>query len=157
MWWGGDNNVRAHHVVEGKVVPAGPGIIEVRNRLWKAVAGCPKTAAVLVGDEHAYVRTRIDKETPVGVPAKDDTDGDGKLDRYSPDPEFRHATWQITAGNAGAPHYNRQPTPWAVQKFSSQPGYCLFRTNGAKISMTAYTTTGQAMDRVEDLMAIKAE
>ncbi|MEN8151877.1 MAG: metallophosphoesterase [Planctomycetota bacterium] len=155
MWWGGDNNVRAHHVKDGKLVPAGPGILEVRNRFWRAVARCQKSAAVLVGDEHAYVRLKIDATTPVGVPSKDDTDGDGKLDRTSPNPEFTHAVWQITAGNGGAPHYCRQPTPWDVAKFSSQPGYCLFRTDGEKLSMTAYTTTGQAMDRVDDLMAIK--
>jgi len=157
MWWNGDNNVRAFHRKDGRVVPMGPGMIEVRNRFWKAVANCPKSAVVLVGDEHAYIRTRIDATTPVGVPAKDDTNGDGRLDRYSPNPDFRYPTWQITAGNGGAPWYNRQPTPWEVQKFSSQPGYCLFQTDGSKLSMTAWTTTGQAMDRVDDLMAIKGE
>jgi len=157
MWWNGDNNIRAHHLKDGKVVPMGPGMIAVRNRFWRAVATCPKSAVVLVGDEHAYVRTRIDATTPVGIPGKDDTNGDGKLDRFSPNPEFTHPTWQVTAGNCGAPHYNRQKTPWDVQMFSSQPGYCLFRTDGKKITMTAYTITGQALDRVDDLMAIKSE
>jgi hypothetical protein len=157
MWWNGNNNIRAFHRKGDKVVAMGPGIIEVRNRFWRAVATCPKSAVVLVGDEHAYVRTRIDATTPVGIPAKDDTNGDGRLDRFSPNPEFTHPTWQVTAGNCGAPHYNRQKTPWEVQKFSSQPGYCLFRTDGGTISMTAYTITGQTMDRVDDLMAIKGK
>jgi hypothetical protein len=157
MWWNGDNRVRAFARKGEKLEPLGPGIIDVRNRFWKAVSGCRKSAVVLVGDEHAYLRTRIDATTPVGVPAKDDTNGDGVLDRQSPNPEFRHPTWQVTSGNAGAPHYNRQPTPWKVQKVSSQPGYCLFETAGNRISLTAYTTTGQRLDHVEDLMAIKGE
>jgi hypothetical protein len=157
MWWNGDNRVRAFARNGEKVEPVSAGVIDVRNRFWKAVAGCKKTAAVLVGDEHAYLRTRIDATTPVGVPAKDDTNGDGVLDSQSPNPEFRYPTWQSTAGNAGAPHYSRQPTPWKVQKVSSQPGYCLFETDGKKISLSAYATTGQRIDHVEDLMAIKGE
>ncbi len=157
MWWNGNNNVRACHEEDGTIQSLGPGVIEIRNRLWRAVANCPKSAAVLVGDEHAYVRTRIDATTPVGVPAQDDTDGDGKLDRVSPNPAFRYPTWQITSGNCGAPYYNRQAAPWTAQAFSSQTGYCLFQTNGAKISLTAYSTNGQTLDHVEDLMAIKSE
>jgi hypothetical protein len=79
------------------------------------------------------------------------------LDRYSPNPEFTYPTWHITAGAAGAPFYARQDVPWqdSIQFFSSQTGYCLFTVTGRKISMTYYTITGQALDRIENLMAIK--
>jgi hypothetical protein len=79
------------------------------------------------------------------------------LDRYSPNPEFTYPTWHITAGAAGAPFYARQDVPWkdSIQFFSSQTGYCLFTVTGRKISMTYYTITGQALDHIENLMAIK--
>jgi len=155
MWWGGDNRVRAWTWTGREMQPADAGIIQVRNRLWRAVAASPKTAALLVGDEHAYVRTRIDAQTPVGVLPDDDTNGDGKLDRTSPDPAFQHPTWHVTVGTAGAPYYAREKTPWTPTLFSSQSGYALFEADARKISMTFYSITGQAVDRVDDLMAIK--
>ena len=159
MWYHGNNNVRAFEYDGSKVVPVGKGIIEVRNRFWEAVSHSAKVAAVLAGDEHAYHRIIIDKETPVGLPAKDDVDGDGRLNdgRFSPNPRFRYPTWQITAGTAGAPFYAQQDVPWKndVMFFSSQTGYCLFTADENKISMTFYTITGQALDHVDDLMAIK--
>jgi hypothetical protein len=156
MWWRGDNNVRAYvKNNDGMVVAAGPGIIEVRNRLWKAIARSTKVAAVLAGHEHAYHRIRIDDTTPVGVYPADDTDGDGVLDRFSPDPDFVHPTWQITAGNAGAPWYARQKTPWNVDIFSSQSGYVLFTAGEDGVSMTVYGLTGQVLDHIDNLMAIK--
>ncbi len=155
MWWSGDNTVRAWTLRGGEMEPASLGMVEVRNRLWRAVAGCSKVAALLAGDEHAYHRLRIDRDTPVGVVALDDADGDGKLERSSPDPGFAHPTWQITAGTGGAPYYNRQPTPWEPVVFDSQSGWVLFETEGERMSMTFISTTGQVVDRVEDLMAIK--
>jgi hypothetical protein len=159
MWWMGDNNVRAYEYDGGSVIPAGPGIIDVRNRFWEAVARSTKVAAVLAGDEHAYHRILIDGSTPVGVPDKDDLDGNGKLDdgRFSPHPGFRHPTWHLTAGTGGAPYYAQEPgsVPWAPEFFSSQTGYCLLEADSTGISMTFYTITGQELDRVENLMAVK--
>jgi hypothetical protein len=155
MWWSGDNSVRAFTCNDGEMTPSSQGIIEVRNRLWLAVSGSSKVAAVLAGDEHAYHRLLIDDQTPVGVPPGDDEDRDGVLDRYSPNPYFTHPTWQITAGTGGAPFYNRQETPWEPVYYDSQTGYCLFETEGDKISMSFHTITGQVTDRIDDLMAIK--
>lgn len=155
MWWHGDNNVRAHTHRDGTVTAEGAGMIEVRNRFWKAVAGSSKVAAVLAGDEHAYHRLLIDDRTPVGVFPRDDTNGDGVLDTYSPNADFIHPTWHITAGTAGAPYYSREPTPWEPVKLSSQSGYCLFRADNDAISVTFYSITGQTVDHLADLIAVK--
>jgi hypothetical protein len=174
MWWLGDNRVRAYDKgPDGRIAAAGPGIIDVRNRFWTAVAGNHKVAAVLTGDEHAYHRIRIDSHTPVGM-MQDDTDGDGQLactpshaengnppERCSPNPDFKFPTWQITAGNAGAPWYNKQAEkiPWSknIVFFSSQSGYALFEVVEEKVTMMVYAVTGQLLDRVDNLMAIKNE
>ncbi len=159
MWYSGDNNVRAYVKDEGtgQVIPAGEGIIDVRNRFWKAIAQSSKVAAVLTGDEHCYHRTLIDNTTPVGMPDIDDLNGNGILDdgQYSPNPEFSHPTWHITAGTAGAPYYAREDTPWQPVAVSSQFGYCLFKAGEDKISMTFYSITGQEVECIDDLMAIK--
>lgn len=157
MWYNGDNNVKAYakEEVSGQVVPAGKGIIDVRNRFWKAIAQSSKVAAVLTGDEHCYHRTLIDSTTPVGMPAIDDTDGDGVLDQYSTNTDFTNPTWHITAGTAGAPYYAREDTPWQPVAFSSQFGYCLFKASKNRISMSFLSITGQEVDYVKDLMAIK--
>ncbi|MHC4471706.1 MAG: metallophosphoesterase [Planctomycetota bacterium] len=156
MWWRGDNRHRAYaRGPDGAVAPAGKGMIEVRNRFWRAIAKSKKTAVVLTGDEHEYHRLRVDARTPVGVYPDDDLDGDGVLDRHSPDPSFTHPVWHVTAGTAGAPYYSREPTPWTPVKLSSQSGYCLFRVKGEKLSLTYYSLTGQAVDHVDDLMAVK--
>ena len=159
MWWEGDNNIRAHvrDAATGRVKPDGPGIIEVRNRLWEAVAGHDKVAAVMAADEHEYYRVLIDDRTPVGVFPADDADGDGKLDCYSANPRFRHPTWFITAGSAGAPFYNREETPWEPAVFTSQNGYVLLRAGQEGISLEFITETGQVFDRIDDLMAIKGK
>ena len=128
---------------------------------------------MLTGDEHAYHRIRIDNRTPVGI-MQDDKDGDGQLtctpwhaengeppEHCSSNPGFKYPTWQITAGNAGAPWYNiqREKIPWSqnVVFFSSQSGYALFEVLEEKVSLTVYTATGQVLDRVDDLMSIKKE
>ncbi len=158
MWWSGDNRVRAYtRRADGGLEPEAAGMIEVRNRFWRALAGSAKVAAVLTGDEHAYYRTRIDAQTPVGVLPGDDPDGDGRLDRASANPDFKHPLWQITAGNAGAPFYARTPTPWPVQRHSSQAGYLLIRADAQRVSLRSYSVNGQLIDQVDDLMAIKTE
>ena len=157
MWWEGDNNVRAYARPSGtdRVEPIGPGIIEVRNRLWEAVARHDKVAVVLGSHEHEYYRLRMDDQTPVGMYPGDDLDGDGKLDRASPNPRFGHPTWAVTAGTAGAPYYSREETPWQPDVFTSQSGYVLLRAGDEGMSLEFITETGQIYDRVDDLMAIK--
>ena len=163
MWWDGNNHFRAYAVNSdtGKLEPRGEGMIEVRNRFWKAVSNCSKVAAVLAGDEHEYHRLRITKKTPVGT-MKDDTNGDGVIDwsgeePASGNPDFTHPTWQLTAGTGGAPYYSLQDTPWKedVNVLASQPGYILFRANERGMSATFYSFTGQKVDHVENLMEVK--
>ena len=157
MWWNGNNTLRAHTYTDGKIISEKTGMIEVRNRFWGALARSTKVAAVLAGDEHEYHRLRVDRHTPVGVMALDDTNGNNRLDdgRISPNPDFKYAVWQITAGTAGAPYYAREDTPWKPSFLSSQAGYCLFEADDKKISVTYYTITGQKLDYVENLMANK--
>ncbi|MBL0732571.1 MAG: metallophosphoesterase family protein [Desulfosarcina sp.] len=156
MWWRGDNNIKAYEYDGENVNPAGEGIVEVRNRFWKAIAQSSKVAAVLAGDEHCYHRLLVDSSTPVGVYPQDDVEGnDGVLDQYSPNPEFINPTWHITAGTAGAPYYAREDTPWSPVVFSSQTGYCLIEATNDKISLSFYSISGQKVDYVDDLMAVK--
>jgi len=157
MWWNGDNGLRAWTYRDDKLVAESLGMIEVRNRFWAAIARSSKVAVVLSGDEHAYYRLRVDNATPVGVMARDDLNQNNKLDdqRISPNPAFVHPTWHVTAGTAGAPYYAREETPWTPTVLSSQAGYCLFRATAEKISMSFYAMTGQVIDHVDDLMAIK--
>ncbi|CAB5079131.1 hypothetical protein D3OALGB2SA_113 [Olavius algarvensis associated proteobacterium Delta 3] len=159
MWWHGNNRIRAYTKSRDstRVLPETLGIIEVRNRLWRAVAGSSKVAAVLTSDEHAYHRTLIDATTPVGRYPEDDLDGDGKLDRASPNPAFIHPTWHVTCGAAGAPFHNREPTPWRPAIFSSQSGYTLIRVSGDRASLQFITVTGQVVDAVPNLMAVKLD
>jgi len=164
MFQGGDNNVRASvkNPSTGEVEPEALGIIEVRNRLWKAVSGSSKVAAVFTGDEHAYHRTLISSTTPVGVYPGDDTDGDGVLDKYSPNPEFTHPVWHITCGGGGAPYaagLESDIVPWKPERETSEYGYALIRANGDKASMEFIASPvngeGDIQDKVDDLMAIK--
>ena len=160
MWWRGDNTLRAHTHRNGRIIPEEAGMIEVRNRFWQALATSTKVAAVLSGDEHEYHRLLVDDTTPVGVMALDDTNKNNKLDdgRLSPNPAFKHPVWHITAGTAGAPYYAREETPWQPVILSSQTGYCLFEATseeGGRLSLTFYAITGQEIDHVADLMAVK--
>lgn len=155
MWWEGDNNIRpfTKNSETGKLEPEALGLIEVRNRLWKSVAQSSKVAAVFTGDEHAYHRTLINSETPVGVYPGDDTDGDGKLDKYSPNPEFTNPVWHITCGGGGAPYVaEREPVPWEPEVVTSNIGYVLIKTQGDKVSMQFVANpvggTGEVLDEL---------
>ncbi len=104
-------------------------VVKRRDALWKAVARCPKVAAVLFGHEHNYSRTRIDKTL---------------------NPEFKHPVWQIVSGGCGAPYYARdRATPWDknVAAFSAQQHYCLFRVDGDRVLLEVYGETGERIDR----------
>ncbi len=157
MWYHGNNNIRAYALngKTGQVEPQGPGIIEVRNRLWGAIATHDKVAAVLSADEHEYYRVLVTDKTPVGIFPTDDLDGDGILDQYSPNPDFHHPVYFITAGTAGAPYYGQEKTPWTPDVFTSQIGYVLLKADDQGISLDFITETGQVFDSIPDLMAVK--
>ena len=153
MWYGGNNNIRAYTNRGGRLIPEKDGIIEVRNKLWRAVSRSEKVAAVLTSDEHGYHRTLIDKDTPVGT-MEDDTDGDGKLDNVSPNRSFVYPTWHITSGGGGAPYYAQEQTPWSddVALYSSQFNYTLIRFIDGRMQLDVYNHNGQRIDHVDDLL-----
>ncbi len=159
MWSNGNNNLRAYSLASGTSAPLGPGMIEVRNELWTIACRSRKVAVVLGSHEHNYQRILITKETPVGVPAKDDLNGNGRLDdgQISPDPDFAKPLWQVISGGAGAPYYTKEECPWSGSSkfFSAQYHYILFRADKRKIAMEVYSHTGQLLDRVDDLMAVR--
>ncbi len=157
LWWDGNNAVRPYVVRGNALVPAGDGVIDVRNRFWRVLARNPKTAALVAGHQHGYSRLLVDSTTPVGILPQDDTDGDGVLDRFSPNPDFTLPVWQIVSGNGGANYYAyaREGKPWTAETVSNQEGYCIFRTRNDTISMTSYALSGQVVDHVDDLMAVK--
>ena len=160
MWHNGNNNVRAYMVESGgKPQPFPMGIVEVRNRFWEIISNNPKVAAVLGSDEHNYQRLLIDNRTPVGVPAHDDSDKNGKLDDgvLSPDSAFGLPTWFIVSGGAGAPYYTQQPSPWngSVVHFTAQSHYVLFQADEKQIGCRVYSVSGQLLDQEPDLLAVK--
>jgi hypothetical protein len=159
MWHGGNNNRRAYEIKAGKPVPLGPGMVDMRNELWTLVSTRKKVALMLGSDEHNYQRYLIDRNTPVGIPLKDDKNGNGILDDgvISPNPAFRYPTWFVTSGGAGAPYYTQEEAPWSGSSkfFSPQANFIIFRADKKKIAMEVYNTSGQLLDRVEDLRAAR--
>ena len=160
MWWQGNNAIRAYTKKQetGKVEPESLGMLEVRDRMWTAIARSTKVAAFLTSHEHGYYRMLIDKTTPVGVYPKDDTDGDGVLNQYSPNPNFTHPTWHILATSGSGPYNAETPgaTPWTAERVTSQPGYVLIKVEGQKASLEYIgAENGEALDTVQDLMAVK--
>ncbi len=162
MWYFGDNRLRAYMSRDGKKLkPFDLGIIEVRNRFWEMVSASPKVVAVLCSDEHAYHRTLITRQTPVGLFPQDDLDGNGKLDdgQISPNPRFRYPVWHIVSGGAGAPYYVQEDTPWKdwVKIYTSHYNYILLKAYPDRISLQVYNLTGQLLDSVDDLTAVKKQ
>ncbi len=159
MWYAGNNAVRAYRAVNGKMTPYGYGIIEQRNRLWETISRSRKTAVVLGSDEHNYHKSLITNTTPVGVPAVDDLNGDGKLNdgRISPNPKFKYPTWFMVCGGAGAPYYTQEKTPWsgAVKKFTAQNNYFIITADDKKIGLEVYNVSGLLLDAEPDLLAVK--
>jgi hypothetical protein len=160
MWHNGNNTVRAHMVRDGgKPQPFPMGIVDVRNRFWELVSGNPKVAAVLGSDEHNYQRLLIDAHTPVGVPALDDRDKNGRLDDgvLSPNRAFGQPTWFIISGGAGAPYYTQQRSPWegSLVRFTAQSHYVFFQADASRIGCRVYSINGQLLDEEQDLLKVK--
>jgi hypothetical protein len=164
MWYSGDNNVRAHVYTDGELVPEELGIIEVRDRFVRAITGSTKVAAVLGSDEHAYYRILINQNVPVGDLSRDDEDGDGVLDDASPVDWIENPTWFITSGGAGAPYYSEEPAPWNEYwnamggdgyYFSSQENVIIFRVDGESVEAVVYNPSGEVIDTIDDLAAVK--
>jgi hypothetical protein len=175
MWYHGNNNVKAYTFRNGEAQPEEKGIIDVRNEFVRMVAACPKVAAVLTSDEHAYHRVRIGPSVPVGDPAKDDRDGDGIIaeayEPCSPLIDLPNDVWYITSGGGGAPFYSEESAPWNEYwkihgrrhggevsdnyVYSSQQNVMIFHADGGGISLRVFTPYGELLDNVADLMAIK--
>lgn len=171
MWYRGNNAVRARERRGSELVAVSAGVVDGRNRLVRAVGASPKVAAVLGSDEHAYCRLRITPETPVGDMARDDADGDGRIDAAageSPGPlgGLARAVWFLTSGGGGAPYYSDEPAPWnswwkARQAEGSREGYfftsqenvLLFDAEGDRLRLTVLNSFGETIDRVPDLHA----
>ena len=156
MWYNGDNRVRAAIAENGKNVKSlEMGIIQIRNEFWEMVSNSNKVVAVLGSDEHAYHRTLITNQTPVGVFPKDDLNGNGILDdgQYSANSKFKRPLWNIICGGAGAPYYTQEKTPWTdwVHIYSSHYNYVLFTVSENTIGMKVYDITGELLDQLDDL------
>ena len=171
MWYNGDNNVRAYiyDAKMKKLKPEKKGIIEVRNELISAISQCSKVAAVLGADEHSYSKVLINKNVPIGDPRNDDRNNNGKIgdegEEYSSLADLKYPTWYFSAGDAGAPYYAEEKTPWngywkakpdnGEYYYSSQEHVLLFRADGRKISLTVYNPYGDVIDEIDDLMEVK--
>jgi hypothetical protein len=170
MWYRGNLRERGYTVpAEGGAPRAeAAGVVEIRNELVLLAAASRKTVAILASDEHNYSRMLLTPETPAGDPARDDPDGDGKLDpaRLSPLPGLRRPIWMIISGGAGAPHYAEEPSPWnswwkkngdrcpqpeGCYRFSPLHHWILFRDDGASVSLRCYTPAGDLIDEVDDM------
>jgi hypothetical protein len=167
MWHGGNNGVRAWRADgKGGLRPLGPGIIEVRNRLLRMIADCPKSAAVLAGHEHVYARMLLTPQTPAGDPATDDPDGDGRLcepgEPCSPLPGLDRSLCFLTNGG-GSPYYAQEPSPWGdwwarqpdpARGFflSSQEAILLFEATELGLSLTALNSFGEELERIDNLL-----
>ncbi|MBO9999345.1 MAG: metallophosphoesterase [Cyanobacteria bacterium SID2] len=166
----GDNNVRAYIHNGEKLVPEEKGILEVRDQFTRMVAEHDKVAAVMTGDEHAYHRVLIDPRVPVGDVTRDDANGNNIVgdngEMLSPLSDLENPVWYITAGSAGAPYYSEEQSPWQEYwksqpnpeegfKYSSQESYVILNADAEKISMELYSTKGELIDKIDDLMAVK--
>lgn len=171
MWYGGDLGVRGCSVpIEGgEPRREAAGVVELRNELVRLASASRKAVAILASDEHNYSRMLLTPETPAGDPARDDPDGDGKLnpDRLSPLPGLRRPIWLIISGGAGAPHYSEEPSPWnswwkanghrcrqpaGCYRFSPLYHWILFEDDGRNVALHCYTPAGDLIDEVEDLV-----
>jgi hypothetical protein len=170
MWYHGNNNVRAYVFRGGRLRPEKKGIIQVRNRLARLAARFAKVAAVLASDEHVFHRTLIHRRVPIGDPARDDANGNGRLgepgETVSPLPDLKYPVHYLVSGGAGAPYYAEAPTPWnrywkgrrdgrRWYRYSMQSNVIILRAGARRISMEVFNPYGELIDRIDDLMAVK--
>jgi hypothetical protein len=174
MWYGGDLAERGYTVPPegGEPRPEAAGVVQTRNEMVRLAAASRKTVAILASDEHNYSRMLLTPQTPAGDPARDDPDGDGKLNlgSLSPLPGLRRPLWFVISGGAGAPHYAEEASPWntwwkanddrcreatGCYRFSPLNHWILFEDDGRKVSLRCYSPAGDLIDEVDDLMAAR--
>ncbi len=179
MWYYGDNSFRAYTYdpKTDTTTASKKGILDLRNEFVTMVSRHKKVAAVLGADEHSYHKILIDRNVPIGIPGKDDQNGDGRIcyggDSCSPLPTIKYPTWYLVSGGAGAPYYSNEPTPWNTYwknypgkypnhtsakgcfYYSSQENFFLFTADKQKISLKVYSPYGEIIDSIEDLMRVK--
>ena len=167
MWYNGDNNSRAYVFADGKTVPEKLGVIEVRNRIARAVSLSEKTVCVINSDEHAYYRTLINDETPVG----DDADiVEGRINwkngKISPLKELKHPKWYIVSGGGGAPFSAEKTSPWNAYwksqgraqrgyRYSPQEHILIFSTSDRGVSLRVINSLGETIDGERDLLSVQ--
>ncbi|RLG85746.1 MAG: hypothetical protein DRO18_05360 [Thermoprotei archaeon] len=161
MWYKGNNTFRpyVYSFEKDTLTPLSKGIIERRNEFWEILSNHSKVLAYFSGHEHNYYRILITDKVPVGVPEVDDVDGDGVLEKYSPNPKFKYPVWQINVGTAGAGYYSRRVdeyVPWRdyVEYFTVIPGYALIEVNGKHVVLKYYSVNGELLD-VVDLTSVR--
>ena len=162
MWYNGDNRSRAHVFVNGQVVAEPLGIIEVRNRIARAVSASAKTACVINSDEHAYYRTLISKRVPVG----DETDlRGGRIDwaegEISPLSGLRYPKWYVVSGGGGAPYSAEKTSPWnrywkgqpnqRGYRYAPQEHLLLFEATEQGLALRVVNSLGEQIDQDANL------
>ena len=139
------------------------GIIEVRNRIARVVSASAKIACVINSDEHAYYRTLINRDVPVG----DEVDlrggrivgRDGKVSSLS---GLKHPKWYIVSGGGGTPYSAEKSSPWnqywkqqADQqgyRYSPQEHVVLFEAGEKGLRMRVVNSLGEEIDFEENLL-----
>ena len=159
LWYGGNNTVRSWRAVNGVMTPFEPGVIDVRNHLWELFSNSKESGGRARVRRARYHRSLITRTTPVGVPAVDDLNHDGKLERrkISPNPKFTYPTWFMVCGGAGAPYYTQEQTPWsgAVKKFTAQNNYFIIHSRRKRIGLEVFNANGQLLDSITNLLDVK--
>jgi hypothetical protein len=104
-------------------------VVERRDQIWQAFVGTGKAVTANFSHEHNYSRTFI-------------TQGQGTA-------KFGRPAWQIISGGAGAPFYTQKTDlPWsdAVEKFSTEMHYTMFKVDGSQVMLEVYNIDGQLID-----------
>ncbi len=181
LWYGGDNRIRAYtwDAHTGAMRPEKKGIIEVRNEIVRLVGRFRKVAAVLGSDEHAYHKTLISKNIPLGDPAKDYENESARIcaqgKKCSSLEDITYPIWFLTSGGAGAPYSSEAKTPWngywkenpgacpyeaespSCYLYSAQENILIFKADQHRLSLKVYNLYGELVDSIRDLMAVKKE
>ncbi|MEE3373076.1 MAG: metallophosphoesterase [Planctomycetota bacterium] len=163
MWYNGDNRSRAHVFVDGQLVPAKQGILEVRNRIARAVSAAKKMACVINSDEHAYYRTLIDKRVPVGDESDLQEGRVGVTDgRVSPLSGLSGPKWYVVSGGGGAPYSAEKSSPWnrywkkrsdrRGYRYSPQEHVVLFEASPQGLALRVVNSLGEQIDYEANLL-----